>query len=253
MTSFGLEGKLALVTGSAQGIGAATARKFAEHGANVILVDLNENVVKKTAEGIQKDFPNQKIVAEVCDVTQKKEVDALVARIEKQFPKSIDALVNNAAICKFTPYLEIKEEEWDKIIATNLKSVHLVTQAFAKQAVAQKRPLAVVNLSSITTNAGMVELAHYVATKDGINGLTKVLAKELGPYNIRVNAVKPGWVETPMTAHLDDAARAEIARGTPLGRMAKPEDIANVIVFFASDLASFCTASFVDVNGGVTL
>ncbi|CAD5234392.1 unnamed protein product [Bursaphelenchus xylophilus] len=227
MTAFGLEGKLALVTGAAQGIGAATTRKFAEHGANVILVDIKEDVLKNTAQEIQKDFPNLKIIAEVCDVSQKREVDALAERVEKIFPQSIDALVNNAAIVNISPYLELKEEDFDKVLATNLKSVHVVTQVFAKQAVAQKRPLAVVNLSSITTNAGMAQIAPYVVAKEGINGLTKVLAKELGKYNIRVNSIKPGFVDTPMNAHLNDASRADIARQTPLGRMAPPEEIAN--------------------------
>ncbi|CAD5234391.1 unnamed protein product [Bursaphelenchus xylophilus] len=253
MTTFGLEGKLALVTGAARGIGAATARKFAEHGANVILVDLRREELTETAEKLKDGFPNLNIEPEICDVSKKSEVDALAERLDKKFPHTIDILVNNAAILLVKQYLDVTDYEFENVLSVNLKSVHWVTQEFAKRAVAQKRPMSVINLSSITTNAGMLELSPYVAAKDGINGLTKVLARELGQYNIRVNAIKPGFVDTPMNTHLDEKYRAEVAKKTPLGRWAKPEEIANVIVFFASDLAGFCTCSFVDVNGGMSI
>ncbi|CAD5229404.1 unnamed protein product [Bursaphelenchus okinawaensis] len=252
MSSFGLQGKLVLVTGAARGVGAATAKKFALNGANVILVDIIEDVLQQTVRKVKQEFPNVTVVGEVCDVSKLEDVENLGERVKRQFPQSIDVLVNNAAIVRIQDYVDITEEDFQKVISTNLFSVHWMIKTFTKEAIEQKRPMAIVNISSITTISGMAMLAHYVTAKSGILGLTKTLAKELGKYNIRVNAIKPGFVDTPMNNHLTAENRADICEKTPLGRIAPPEEIANVIVFYGSDLASFCTGSLVDVNGGMS-
>jgi 3-oxoacyl-[acyl-carrier protein] reductase len=247
-----LAGKYALVTGAAQGIGAATARRLAAEGATVAVVDLTAEragpVVKEieAAGGTARGFG--------CDVSDRGQAEACVTAVAEAFGR-IDVLVNNAGLTRDNLLFKMSDEEWDTVLDVNLKSVFLMCRAVQRHMVEQ-RSGAIVNLSSRSAlgNRGQ---ANYAAAKAGIQGLTATLALELGPFGIRVNAVAPGYVATAMTAATarrlgkDPEEHQELAAAnTPLRRVARPEEIASVVAFFASDDASYVSGQTLYVNGG---
>ncbi len=248
-----LQGKVAVVTGAAQGIGAATARRLAEEGASVAVLDLTEERAKETAEAIRA--AGGTALALGADVSNAEEADAAIDRVAAELGR-IDILVNNAGVTRDNLVYKMSEEDWDTVLTVNLKSVFLMSRAAQRHMVPAKSGK-IVNLSSVSAlgNRGQ---ANYSAAKAGVQGITATLAAELGPYNINVNAVAPGYVATAMTAATaqrlgvspEDAQQAAASQ-IPLRRVAKPEDIAAVIAFLVSDDAGYVTGQTLYVNGGM--
>jgi 3-oxoacyl-[acyl-carrier protein] reductase len=241
-----------IVTGGAQGIGAATAQRFAEEGATLAVVDLTEQRCETTVEKVRSYGGTA--IAVGADVSSSASAAAAVERVIAEFGR-IDVLVNNAGVTRDNLLFKMTEEDWDTCVDVSLKGTFLMTQAAQRHMVPAKRGK-VVNLSSISAlgNRGQ---SNYSAAKAGIQGLTATMAAELGPYNINVNAVAPGFVQTPMTEAT--AVRigmpveefvAAAAQAHPLRRVAQPEDIAAVIAFLAGEDARHITGQTIYVNGG---
>ncbi|PSL51367.1 3-oxoacyl-[acyl-carrier-protein] reductase [Salsuginibacillus halophilus] len=244
-----LQNKIALITGGARGIGAATAEKFASEGASIILADLNEEDVQKTAEELKaKGYQAE---GRAVNVTNKDDVEALVQGVQSDYGQ-IDALVNNAGITSDAQLLKMTEEQWDQVIDVNLKGVFLVSQAAAQAMKAQEHGV-ILNASSVVGEYGNFGQTNYAATKFGVNGMTKTWAKELGRYNIRVNSVAPGFILTPMTEEMPEKVLNMMKEKSVLNDLGRPEDIANAYCFLASDEARFITGTVLNVDGGVVM
>ncbi|MEK7068090.1 MAG: SDR family NAD(P)-dependent oxidoreductase [Patescibacteria group bacterium] len=243
-----LKNKVAIVTGAGQGIGKGIALALAQAGCKVAVSDIQEENAKKTAAEIAK--AGGKSLAVVCDVSKKKEVDDLVKKTLAKFDK-LDILVNNAGIFPFKPFLEMSEADWDKVLEVNLKSIFLCSQAAAKVMPAGGK---IVCISSIASFVGFEGLTHYCASKGGINAMIRALALELAPKKINVNAVAPGAIETPGASVFSNAEiRKQTITAIPWGRMGQPQDIANAVVWLASDQADYITGQTIIVDGGWTL
>ncbi|WP_182904897.1 glucose 1-dehydrogenase [Microbispora sp. H13382] len=245
-------GKFAVVTGAARGIGAAIARRLAAEGAAVACVDLTADRCASIVDEIT--VTGGRAVAFGCDVSDSAQVEGLVPGVMAEFGR-IDVLVNNAGLTRDNLLFRMSEEDWDKVVDVNLKGVFLMSRAVQKHMVEQ-RSGAIVNLSSRSAlgNRGQ---ANYSAAKAGIQGLTATMAIELGPFGVRVNAVAPGYVATPMTEATavrlgvtPEEHQATMAQAVPLRRVAQPTEIASVVAFFASDDASYVTGQTLYVNGG---
>jgi len=245
-----LEGKVAIVTGAGRGIGEATALKFAKEGANVVVADINMESVEKVAEKIKAMGTDA--LALTVDVTDQNSVNEMVAEAEKHFGK-IDCLVNNAGITADAQLLKMTEEQFDKVIAVNLKGVYNCSQAVAKVMAGQGTGGVILNASSLVGIYGNFGQTNYAATKWGVIGMAKSWAKELGRKGIRVNAVAPGFIMTPMTEKMPEKVLDMMKGKSPLGRLGYPDDIANAYAFLASDEASFITGTVLSVDGGVVL
>lgn len=245
-----LEGKTAIVTGAGRGIGNAIARRFAEEGARVILVSRNPESCQKAAESINADWPGS-CVACPCDVADFSAVQTTAAEILKENP-SIDILVNNAGITRDTLLLRMKQEDWDAVLDTNLKSVFNWVKAL--QRVIMKSPAGrIINMSSVVGLTGNMGQANYAASKAGVIGLTKALALEMAPRGVTCNAIAPGFIGTEMTDAIPDKAREAILAKIPLGSMGKPEDIAALAAFLASDEARYITGQVLACDGGMAM
>ncbi len=239
--------KAALVTGAAQGIGLAIAKDFAQQGYAVALADLNLELAEKAAAAINAG--GRRALAVPVDVSQRDRVRAMVAATLKAFQR-IDVLVNNAGIAgRAVPLLEVTDEDWEQMMAVDLKSVFLCCQAVMTHML-ERRSGAIVNIASISGKEGNPNMIPYSTAKAGVIGLTKALAKEVAPYSIRVNAVAPAVVETGILATLTPAQVEYMKTKIPLGRFGKPEEIAAVVTFLASDRASFVTGQCYDASGG---
>jgi 3-oxoacyl-[acyl-carrier protein] reductase len=243
-----LENKVAIVTGAAKGIGRGIALAMAKDGAKVVVSDLNDAECLEVVAEIEK--LGGEAIAVKCDVSIKAEVDELISAAMTKFGQ-LDIMANNAGIYPFKPFEEITEEGWDKVMAVNLKSVFLTSQAAIK---VMKPGSKIVNISSIAAYVGFGGLVHYCASKGGINGMIRALALELAAKKINVNNVAPGAIETPGAT---GAQTEEMKKGTisviPAGRMGLPEDIANAVVFLASDRADYITGQTLVVDGGYIL
>lgn len=248
--TFNLNGKVALVTGSSRGIGRAMALGLAHFGADLVVVSRNYEECEKTAEEIRQ--MGRKALSVKCDVTKKSEVGELVAGAVKEFGK-IDILVNNAGMNIRKLLVDYTEEDWDRVLNTNLKGIFLVGQAVARQMIAQRHGK-IINISSILGGIGLPNQCAYASSKGGINQLTRVMALELAPYNINVNAIAPAYINTPMVqAWLSDPERyAQIVGNTALGRVGEPEDLIGPVVFLASDASNYLTGHILYVDGGWT-
>ncbi|PIX02993.1 short-chain dehydrogenase [bacterium (Candidatus Gribaldobacteria) CG_4_8_14_3_um_filter_42_11] len=246
-----LKGKVVIITGARQGMGKADALLFAKNGAKVTVADISQEECQLVVEEIEKS--GGEALAVKCDVASEKEVEEMVKKTVDKFGK-VDILVNNAGICQFKPFLEMTEEEWKKTLDVNLKGYFLCAKACAKEMIKHKSG-AIVNIASVVMGQigmGMAGLAHYSASKGGIAALTKTLALELAPYNIRVNAIAPGAIDTPMaaSAKADQKTLEQTLAVIPLHRMGKPEEIASTVLFLTSDASSYITGSIVVVDGG---
>jgi NAD(P)-dependent dehydrogenase (short-subunit alcohol dehydrogenase family) len=241
-----LKNKVAIVTGSRRGIGRGIVEAFAKEGADVVVSDIDQKDCEDAAKEIAKKF-KVKTLAVKCDVSNKKEVDDLIQKTVKKLGK-IDILVNNAGIFPFVPFLKMTESDWNKVLNVNLKSVFLCSQAAAK---VMKPGSKIVGISSIASFVGFAGLTHYCASKGGMNGMTRALALELAPKKINVNAVAPGAIDTPGASQVStEESRKQTIAAIPLARMGTSEDIANAVVFLASDKADYITGQIVVVDGG---
>jgi 3-oxoacyl-[acyl-carrier protein] reductase len=242
-----LKDKIAVITGSARGIGFIIAKTFAEEGAKVIILDINQELVNNAVEEIAKI--TQDVIGFVTDVTNQEMVANTIKEIIKSY-KKIDILVNNAGITKDGLLMKMKESDWDAVINVNLKGTFLCTQKVIRHMLKQ-RSGSIINISSVIGIMGNAGQANYAASKGGIISLTKSSAKEFASRNIRVNAVAPGFIETEMTAKLSEEVIKEYAKSIPLNRMGKPEDVAKLCLFLASDDSSYITGQVIKVDGGL--
>ena len=248
-----LKDKVVLVTGGAAGIGKATAQRFAEEGANVVICDVNEEMGKATADEFNFDYYKVN-VADRQDV--QKWIDAVVAKYGR-----IDIIVNNAGVLRDGTLVKVKdgelvkqmpEADFDLVISVNLKGVFNCTQAVAPVMINQGSGV-ILNATSIVGLDGNFGQTNYVATKSGVIGMTKVWARELGRYGIRVNAIAPGFTLTEMVQQMPQKILDGMVAKTPLGRMGQPRDIANAYLFLATDEASFITGQTLRVDGGIVV
>jgi 3-oxoacyl-[acyl-carrier protein] reductase len=245
-----LEGKVCIITGAGQGIGAATARKFAQEGASVVVADIAPERVQAVVEEIHSC--GQTALGIVADVTDPVSVKRMIETILEHFGQ-LDCLVNNAGITDDAQLLKMGEEQWDRVAAVNLKGVYLCSQAAASVMVKQGRGGVILNASSVVGLYGNFGQTNYAAAKWGVIGMTKTWCKELGKKGIRVNAVAPGFVRTPMTEKVPEKVLEMMIDKTPLGRLGSPEDVANAYAFLASDEASFISGAVLSVDGGIVL
>jgi NAD(P)-dependent dehydrogenase (short-subunit alcohol dehydrogenase family) len=238
-----LQNKVAIVTGSGQGIGLGVALVLAKEGCHVVVSDLNPETSKKASAEIQK--LGVKSISVACDVSKKTEVDRLIDATIKEFGQ-IDILVNNAGIYPYKPFLEMTENDWDRVLDVNLKSVFLCSQAASK---VMKPGSKIVSISSIASFVGFPNLTHYCASKGGINSFTRALALELATKKINVNAVAPGAIETPGASMNEETKKATLPL-IPAGRIGTPIDIGRAVAFLASDYADYITGQILAVDGG---
>lgn len=252
---FGLGGRVAVITGASQGIGAACARRLAAEGAAVALWDVADEAGRALAADICAEFSaaGGRATYLRCDVARKADVDAALAATLQAFGR-VDALVNNAGIFRAADFLEITEADWDAVLDVNLKGAFLVGQAVARQMLAQPEPRgAIVNMSSVNGTLAIPTIASYNASKGGINQLTRVMALALADRGVRVNAVAPGTIATELAKNAvltSDDARTRILSRTPMRRLGEPSEIADVVAFLLSDAASYVTGEIVTVDGG---
>lgn len=248
---FDITGKVAIVTGGASGIGRAIALALAESGANVVIADRALDGAEEMAREIES--AGGKAIATKTDVTDSKEVEQMVQRTIEKFGK-IDILINNAGIIARSSVMDMREEELDRTFEVNLKGVVLCSQAAARHMIEQKSGKIVNMGSSLSSRASVCNLsgggADYCASKAAVQAFTRTLAMELGSYGINVNAVAPGTTNTPMHEGLWEVATIYFQNSVPLGRLAEPEDIADVVLFLVTDAARYITGQTIHVNGG---
>ena len=241
------KGKNIIVTGATRGIGLTIAEAFAKQGANVAICGTREDAVNKAAENLAAF--GGKVLGRAVNISRAQECDAFVADVVKEFG-SLDVLVNNAGITKDNLAVRMTEEDWRAVIDVNLTGTFFMSKA-ALKVMFKKRTGNVVNISSVVGEMGNAGQANYVASKAGIIGLTKTLAKEFGSRNIRVNAVAPGFVRTAMTDALPQDVKEKALENVPLKRFAETQDIAKAVLFLASEDASYITGHILSVNGGL--
>lgn len=248
-----LEGKVAIVTGAARGIGEAIVIKFAEQGAKVAFSYVSDSSAAKAA-ALEQRFNTNGVVVKgfQTNAADFAASEIFVQDVIKTFGQ-VDICVNNAGISKDNLLLRMTEEQWDEVMNVNLKSVFNITKQVIKPMM-KARSGSIINMSSIIGETGNAGQSSYAASKAGIIGFTKSIAKELGSRNIRCNAIAPGFVETDMTSYLKDGEGAEKYKASiPLGRFASAEDIANVTLFLASDLGSYVTGQTISACGGLNI
>ena len=243
---FGLNDRVCIVTGGAQGIGAACAQRFARENAKVIVSDVNDAVGKQLADSIGGTYIH-------CDVGNKAEVDALVKQVMAQHGR-IDVLVNNAGIFKVADFLDIAEEDFDAVLRVNIKGAFLMGQAVARE-MARQGSGSIINISSVVGVFGNIGQANYAATKAGLIGLTKTWAKEFSMKggNVRVNAIAPGYTMTDILKTVPQEMLDKFAAMTMLGRLGQPHEIASAALFLASDESGYITGQVLQVDGGMRL
>ena len=244
-----LENKVSIITGAAQGIGLATALKFAVEGATVIVCDIRQAGVDEAVAQCQALGANA--LGLVMDVTNREAVDAVVTRVKEQFGR-IDVLVNNAGITQDARLQKMTLEQFDRVIDVNLRGVFHCSQAVADTMVAQGNGV-ILNASSVVGLYGNFGQTNYAATKFGVIGFTKTWSRELGPKGVRCNAVAPGFITTPMVAAMPEKVLADLGAKVHMRRLGKPEEIANVYAFLASDEASYINGTVIEVSGGMSL
>ena len=236
--------KVVMVTGGAAGIGRVTAEAFAREGAKLAICDVNPEAGEAAANALGPEASFEKV-----DVASEAAVSAWADAVAKRYGR-IDVLVNNAGITRDALLLRMKEADWDLVMSINLKGAFLCTRA-AVRFMAQQRSGRIVNVASVVGVVGNVGQANYVASKAGLIGLTKTVAREFAARGITVNAVAPGFIETQMTAVLSDKVKEAFLAQIPLGRAGSPEDVAAAVTFLASDQAAYLTGQVLHVSGGM--
>ena len=244
-----LSGKVSIITGAGQGIGRATAQKFAAEGAQVAVCDINLPAAQETVALIQR--AGGEAVAFRVDVTDKASIDALVQAVMSKWGR-IDTLVNNAGIVADAQLRKMTDEQFERVIDVNLKGVYHCTKAVVDIMLEQNSGV-ILNASSIVGLYGNFGQTNYAATKFGVIGMVKTWARELGRKGIRANAICPGFIETPILASIPDKVIKMMEDKVPLGRLGKPEEIANTYEWLASDEASYINGAVIEVSGGCTI
>ena len=242
-----LKDKVALITGSAQGIGKSIAVMLAKAGANIVISDINLELANQTAEEIKG--LGVKTMAIKLNVADYADVEAGIKQILEQMGK-IDVLVNNAGITKDGLFIRMKKEAWDAVIGVNLTGVFNVSRVISPLMLKQ-RSGKIINIASIVGEMGNVGQANYGASKAGVIGFTKTLARELAPRGVTVNAIAPGFIQTAMTDAIPEEVKTKMLSQIPLAKLGQPEDVAAATLFLASDIANYITGQVINVNGGM--
>lgn len=250
MADLGLKDKVALVTGSARGIGRAIAEKFAEEGAKLVITDINEESAKKTAEEIASQY-SVETFAVSHDVSSSESTEKVVDAVIEKF-SAIDVLVNNAGITRDTLLMRMKDEDWDLVIKINLTGVFNCTKAVVKYMM-KARSGSIVNIASVVGLMGNAGQANYSASKGGVIALTKTTAKETATRGITVNAIAPGFINTDMTKVLPEEVTKKMLSVIPMGKYGEAEDVANAALFLASNKAKYITGQVITVDGGMVM
>ena len=242
-----LDKKVSIITGGIQGIGKAIALKFAQEGSNIAIFDVQEK------DSVKKEIEEKGVKVKLwkVDIRDFNLVEKCVGEVNDEFG-GIDILVNNAGITRDNLLIRMKEKEWDDVIDINLKGAFNCSKSVAKF-IMKKREGCIVNISSIIGIVGNIGQANYSASKGGLISLTKTLARELSRRNIRVNAVAPGFIKSPMTDKLSPESREEMLKAIPLKRVGLPEEVANVVFFLSSPLSSYITGEVIKVDGGMAM
>ncbi len=242
-----LLGKVALVTGAAQGIGKAIALLLAAKGADVVVSDINFEKAQETAKEIEEK--GRRSIALKVNVADPEEVERMVETIMERFSR-IDILVNNAGITRDRLLLRMSEEDWDAVLDVNLKGVFNCTKSVVKH-MSKQRSGKIVNIASVVGLMGNAGQANYAASKAGVIGFTKTVAREFAQRGININAIAPGYIQTPMTEVLPEKVKEELMRLIPMGRLGQPEDVAQAVLFLVSEASNYVTGQVLNVNGGI--
>ena len=245
-----LDGKIALVTGGSRGIGRAIAIELAKEGASVAINYAGNVKAAEEVKSIIESMGGKAIIIQ-ADVSDEKAAGEMVEKVVAEFDK-IDILVNNAGITRDNLFIRMKSEDWNAVINTNLNSMFNCAKVASKYMM-KKRTGKIINMTSVSGIMGNIGQTNYSAAKAGVIGFTKSLARELASRGITVNAVAPGFIETDMTAVMPEKVKEQVVTSIPLGKMGKPEDIANAVLFLASDKASYITGQVVKVDGGMVM
>jgi len=244
-----LKDKVSVITGGARGIGREIALLFAKEGSDIVLLDVNQDQLSQTQKEIEAlgrtAFPL------VVDVTKFDQVEETVNKILDKF-KKIDILINNAGITRDALLIRMSEQDWDSVLSVNLKGTFNCCKAICKVMMKQ-RSGRIVNMASIIGLMGNAGQVNYAASKAGMIGLTKSLAKEIASRNVNVNAIAPGFIETDMTAKLPSEVREEMLKAIPLGKFAKPIEVAKIALFLSSELSDYLTGQVIQVDGGMLM
>ena len=244
-----LKGKVAIITGAGQGIGAATALKFAKEGAIVVVCDVNPSAVSDVVASCRA--AGAEAVGFSVDVAEREALDRMVAEVIEQY-RRIDVLVNNAGITRDARLQKMTLKQFDDVIDVNLRGVFHASQAVVDRMIEQRTGV-ILNASSVVGIYGNYGQTNYAAAKFGVIGFTKTWSRELGPKGIRVNAIAPGFIDTPILSTIPDDVLAKMREQVPLRRLGKPEEIANIYAFLASDEASYINGAVIEASGGMTL
>ena len=245
-----LVGKVALVTGGSRGIGRAIALKLAENGADLAINYAGNTAAAEEVKAAIEQMGRKALLIQ-CSVADTDGVQAMVNQVVKELGR-LDILVNNAGITRDGLLMRMKEADWDDVMNTNLKGVYNCSKAVMRTMMKQKSGR-IVNMASVVGEMGNAGQANYAAAKAGVIGFTKSLAKEVASRGITVNAIAPGFIATDMTSVLSDDQKAEMARTIPLGRAGQPEDVANAVLFLASEGAAYITGQVLNVDGGMVM
>jgi 3-oxoacyl-[acyl-carrier protein] reductase len=249
MADIDLKGKVALVTGGAQGIGREIANRLADHGADIALVDVR----REAAEAGARELAHHGVAARAyaCDVASFEAVERLADAVQGDFER-VDILVNNAGITRDRLLVRMTTEDWDAVLAVNLTGTFNFCKVFAP-AMLKRREGTIVNIASVIGQMGNAGQANYAASKAGVIGLTKALAKEFAGRGVRVNAIAPGFIRTAMTDALAEDVQEKMKEAIPLGRFGDPADVANIVLFLVSDLGGYVTGQVLNCDGGMVM